>query len=229
MNPNQIEQIESILGYTFKDKSLIKQALTHRSAKGENNERLEFLGDGLLNFIVAELLYMKFQQLSEGDLSRLRSQLVKESTLSDIAKKLTIGEFLLLGEGELKSAGWRRPSILADSLEAVIAAIYLDDGLDKARWFIETRFSEHIMTIDPNKIHKDDKSLLQEFLQGKKIDIPEYTVIKIDSEPHAQIFEVKCHITKLNIEEIGKGPSRKIAEQNAANLALVSLGKINGS
>ena len=141
MNPNQIEQIESILGYTFKDKSLIKQALTHRSAKGENNERLEFLGDGLLNFIVAELLYMKFQQLSEGDLSRLRSQLVKESTLSDIAKKLTIGEFLLLGEGELKSAGWRRPSILADSLEAVIAAIYLDDGLDKARWFIETRFS----------------------------------------------------------------------------------------
>ena len=99
MNPNQIEQIESILGYTFKDKSLIKQALTHRSAKGENNERLEFLGDGLLNFIVAELLYMKFQQLSEGDLSRLRSQLVKESTLSDIAKKLTIGEFLLLGEG----------------------------------------------------------------------------------------------------------------------------------
>ena len=220
MNPNQIEQIESILGYTFKDKSLIKQALTHRSAKGENNERLEFLGDGLLNFIVAELLYMKFQQLSEGDLSRLRSQLVKESTLS---------EFLLLGEGELKSAGWRRPSILADSLEAVIAAIYLDDGLDKARWFIETRFSEHIMTIDPNKIHKDDKSLLQEFLQGKKIDIPEYTVIKIDGEPHAQIFEVKCHITKLNIEEIGKGPSRKIAEQNAANLALVSLGKINGS
>ena len=136
MNPNQIEQIESILGYAFKDKSLIKQALTHRSAKGENNERLEFLGDGLLNFIVAELLYMKFQQLSEGDLSRLRSQLVKESTLSDIAKKLTIGEFLLLGEGELKSAGWRRPSILADSLEAVIAAIYLDDGLDKARWFI---------------------------------------------------------------------------------------------
>ena len=128
MNPNQIEQIESILGYAFKDKSLIKQALTHRSAKGENNERLEFLGDGLLNFIVAELLYMKFQQLSEGDLSRLRSQLVKESTLSDIAKKLTIGEFLLLGEGELKSAGWRRPSILADSLEAVIAAIYLDDG-----------------------------------------------------------------------------------------------------
>mgnify|MGYP006133376079 FL=1 len=229
MNPNQIEQIESILGHTFKNKALIKIALTHRSAKGENNERLEFLGDGILNFIVAELLYVRFQQLSEGDLSRLRSQLVKESTLCDIAKNLTIGDFLLLGEGELKSAGWRRPSILADSLEAIIAAIYLDDGIGKVKSFIERRFNEHIITIDPNKIHKDDKSLLQEFLQGKKIDIPEYTVIEIAGEPHAQAFEVKCRIPKLNIEKIGKGPSRKIAEQNAANLALISLGKISGS
>ena len=229
MNSNQIEQIESILGHTFKDKALIKIALTHRSAKGENNERLEFLGDGILNFIVAELLYVRFQQLSEGDLSRLRSQLVKESTLCDIAKNLTIGDFLLLGEGELKSAGWRRPSILADSLEAIIAAIYLDDGIGKVKSFIERRFNEHIITIDPNKIHKDDKSLLQEFLQGKKIDIPEYTVIEIAGEPHAQAFEVKCRIPKLNIEKIGKGPSRKIAEQNAANLALISLGKISGS
>ena len=229
MNSNQIEQIESILGHTFKDKALIKIALTHRSAKGENNERLEFLGDGILNFIVAELLYVRFQQLSEGDLSRLRSQLVKESTLCDIAKNLTIGDFLLLGEGELKSAGWRRPSILADSLEAIIAAIYLDDGIGKVKSFIERRFNEHIITIDPNKIHKDDKSLLQEFLQGKKIDIPEYTVIGIEGEPHTQVFEVKCRIPKLNIEKIGKGPSRKIAEQNAANLALISLGKISGS
>ena len=229
MNSNQIEQIESILGHTFKDKALIKIALTHRSAKGENNERLEFLGDGILNFIVAELLYVRFQQLSEGDLSRLRSQLVKESTLCDIAKNLTIGDFLLLGEGELKSAGWRRPSILADSLEAIIAAIYLDDGIGKVKSFIERRFNEHIITIDPNKIHKDDKSLLQEFLQGKKIDIPEYTVIGIEGEPHTQVFEVKCHIPKLNIEKIGKGPSRKIAEQNAANLALIYLGKISGS
>ena len=229
MNSNQLEQIESILGHTFKDKALIKIALTHRSAKGENNERLEFLGDGILNFIVAELLYVRFQQLSEGDLSRLRSQLVKESTLCDIAKNLTIGDFLLLGEGELKSAGWRRPSILADSLEAIIAAIYLDDGIGKVKSFIESRFNGHIITIDPNKIHKDDKSLLQEFLQGKKIDIPEYTVIEIAGEPHAQAFEVKCRIPKLNIEKIGKGPSRKIAEQNAANLALIYLGKISGS
>ena len=162
MNAIQIEQIEKKLGYSFKDKELIEVALTHRSAKGDNNERLEFLGDGILNFLIAELLFKKFSNLSEGDLSRLRSQLVKASTLSDIAINLNIGEFLKLGEGELKSAGWRRPSILADSVEAIIGAIYLDDGLDKVRLLIENRFVDHIKSIDPKKVYKDSKSLLQE-------------------------------------------------------------------
>ena len=124
MNSNQINQIENVLGYSFNDKKLIEIALTHRSAKGNNNERLEFLGDGILNFITAELLFKRFSELSEGDLSRLRSQLVKASTLSEVATKLNLGEFLKLGEGELKSAGWKRPSILADSVEAIIAVSY---------------------------------------------------------------------------------------------------------
>ncbi len=229
MNAIQIKQIEDKLGYVFKDKNLIKTALTHRSFKGTNNERLEFLGDGILNFVAAELLFKKFLKLSEGDLSRLRSQLVKSSTLSDIANKLNLGEFIRLGEGELKSAGWRRPSILADSVEAILGAIYLDSNLDEVREFFSRWFSDHIKEIDPQKIYKDDKSLLQEFLQSQKVNIPEYIVIDIDGEPHAQNFKVQCKISKLNICLTGKGPSRKIAEQNAASLALEALGKKNGS
>lgn len=229
MNSNQINQIENVLGYSFNDKKLIEIALTHRSAKGNNNERLEFLGDGILNFITAELLFKRFSELSEGDLSRLRSQLVKASTLSEVATKLNLGEFLKLGEGELKSAGWRRPSILADSVEAIIGAIYLDDGLEKARLFIEKWFNDHIKAIDPKKVYKDDKSILQEFLQAHKTDVPEYIVVNIDGEPHAQTFHVQCTIKKLNIKVIGKGSSRKIAEQNAANSALKSLGNKNGT
>ena len=228
MNAIQIEQIEKKIGYSFKDKELIEVALTHRSAKGENNERLEFLGDGILNFLIAELLFKKFSNLSEGDLSRLRSQLVKASTLSDIATKLNIGEFLKLGEGELKSAGWRRPSILADSVEAIIGAIYLDDGLDKARLLIKNWFVDHIKSIDPKKVYKDSKSLLQELLQAEKIDIPEYSIFEINGESHAQTFKVQCKIKKLDICVLGQGSSRKIAEQNAANLALKAMGKANG-
>ncbi len=228
MNAIQIEQIEKKLGYSFKDKRFIEVALTHRSAKGENNERLEFLGDGILNFITAELLFKKFPNLSEGDLSRLRSQLVRASTLSDIATKLNIGEFLKLGEGELKSAGWRRPSILADSVEAIIGAIYLDDGLDKVRLLIENWFIDHINEIDPKKVYKDSKSLLQEILQAKKIDIPEYSIYEIDGESPAQTFKVQCKIKKLDICVLGQGSSRKIAEQSAANLALKAMGSANG-
>ena len=223
----QIKQIENILSYSFKNKILIEIALTHRSSRGENNERLEFLGDGILNFIIAELLFKRFSVLSEGDLSRLRSQLVRASTLSDIAIKLKLGEFIQLGEGELKSAGWRRPSILADAVEAIIGAIYLDGGLEKVRLLIEIWFDTDIKKIDPKKVYKDHKSLLQELLQSRKIDVPEYIVINIDGEPHSQIFKVQCEIKKLEIKFEGKGPTRKIAEQNAANLALKSLGEIN--
>ena len=148
---------------------MLTQALTHRSFSGINNERLEFLGDGALNFIIANQLYQRFPRLAEGDLSRLRAALVKESTLSEIAFSLNIGDALKLGEGELKSAGWRRPSILADALEAIVGAVYVDGGYYAAEAFVLKLFEEKLAIIDPKIIDKDAKSQLQEYLQGKKI------------------------------------------------------------
>ncbi len=196
------------------------QALTHRSFSTTNNERLEFLGDGALNFIIAHQLFMRFQKLPEGDLSRLRAQLVKESSLYEIAQTLQIGEFLKLGEGELKSAGWRRPSILADGLEAMIGAVYLDGGHQAAEALVLKLYAEKLATIDPKIIDKDAKSLLQEHLQSKKIDLPDYQVVNVDGEAHAQTFQVSCNIAKLKINTIGEGTSRRVAEQHAAQLAL---------
>jgi len=211
------------LPYIFTNIGLLSQALTHRSYGAQNNERLEFLGDGALNFMIAQQLYQRFPGLAEGDLSRLRAQLVKESTLSEIAQSLQIGDALNLGEGELKSAGWRRPSILADALEALIGAIYLDGGYAAADAFVITLFEERLATIDPNVIDKDPKSLLQERLQGQKLAVPEYNVTQLAGEAHAQLFLVECFIEKLNIRTTGEGTSRRIAEQQAANCALIAL------
>ena len=222
---SQLHQFESLLNYEFKNKSLLELALTHRSFKGQNNERLEFLGDSILNFVVAELLFQKFPQSVEGDLSRLRSELVKASTLSEIGIEINVGDYLKLGEGELKSAGWRRPSILADTVEAVIGAIFIDSGMTEAKSIIERWLDERIKMIDPKKIKKDPKSLLQEFLQGKKIALPKYEVCLIEGEAHAQNFIVQCHIPSLGINVKGDGDSRKIAEQSAAKIALLALGK----
>ena len=196
------------------------QALTHRSFSGNNNERLEFLGDSVLNFIIAHQLYLRFPKLPEGDLSRLRAQLVKESSLAEIAFALNLGDQLKLGEGELKSAGWRRPSILADALEAIIGAVYSDGGFLNAEQLVLKLYAEKLENIDPKIIDKDAKSQLQEYLQGKKIELPEYTVIAIDGEAHAQTFKMQCVIAKLNIISIGEGSSRRIAEQQAAQSAL---------
>jgi len=226
-NTSQLHQFESLLKYEFKNKSLLELALTHRSFKGENNERLEFLGDSILNFVVAELLFQKFPQLVEGDLSRLRSQLVKASTLSEIGIKINVGDFLRLGEGELKSAGWRRPSILADTVEAIIGAIFIDSGISEAQSIIKRWLDNRIEMIDPKKVKKDAKSLLQEFLQSKKIALPEYEVGSIEGEAHSQSFIIHCHIPALGISEEGGGDSRKIAEQVAAKNALIALGKQN--
>ncbi|HNZ56802.1 MAG TPA: ribonuclease III, partial [Methylophilaceae bacterium] len=157
------------LKHQFNDATLLSQALTHRSYSGKNNERLEFLGDGALNFIIANQLYQRFPALDEGDLSRLRAQLVKEATICEIALSLGLGDALKLGEGELKSAGWRRPSILADALEAIIGATYLDGGFSAAEALVLDLYTEKLDTIDPKVIDKDPKSLLQEFLQSKKI------------------------------------------------------------
>jgi len=211
------------IGYQFKNPALLTQALTHRSFSGNNNERLEFLGDGALNFIIANQLYQRFPKLPEGDLSRLRAALVKESTLSEIAFSLNIGDALKLGEGELKSAGWRRPSILADALEAIIGAVYMDGGFSAVETLVLKFYEEKLADIDPKIIDKDAKSQLQEYLQGKKIDLPDYNVVSIEGEAHAQTFKMECVITKLNIATIGEGSSRRVAEQQAAQYALEKI------
>jgi ribonuclease-3 len=223
MDNRHIEQLEKILNYHFIDNSLLELALTHRSFQGENNERLEFLGDSILNFVIAELLFKKFNLLPEGDLSRLRSQLVKAATLSEIGILLQLGDYLILGEGELKSSGWRRPSILADSVEAIIGAVFMDGGINATTDLITNWFKERIDAIDPNDIQKDSKSILQELLQAKKIALPEYSVVAIEGEAHRQNFKISCSILKLGLSIEGQGSSRKIAEQSAAEEVLKNL------
>ncbi len=218
-----LDSLQRRIGYQFTSPQLLTQALTHRSFASNNNERLEFLGDGALNYIIAHQLYIRFQKLPEGDLSRLRAQLVKESTLYEIAQTLELGESLKLGEGELKSAGWRRPSILADALEAIIGAVYLDGGHQEVEILVLKLYDEKLATIDPKLIDKDAKSLLQEHLQGKKIELPDYQVVNIDGEAHAQTFQVSCSVAKLKIQTVGEGTSRRAAEQHAAQLALEKI------
>jgi len=216
-----------LIGHDFKNKALLVQALTHRSHSSTNNERLEFLGDGVLNFIIANQLYLRFPKLAEGDLSRLRAHLVKEPTLSEIAISLNIGDALRLGEGELKSGGWRRPSVLADALEAIIGAVFLDAGFDAAEALVVRLFTSLLNQIDPKSIGKDPKSLLQEYLQGRKIDVPEYQVLATEGEAHCQTFRVQCDIAKLKITTQGEGTSRRAAEQQAAESAYKQLVKEN--
>ena len=223
MDNRNIEQIEKILNYHFNDNSLLELALTHRSFQGKNNERLEFLGDSILNFIIAELLFKKFNLLPEGDLSRLRSQLVKSETLSEIGILLQLGDYLILGEGELKSSGWRRPSILADSVEAIIGAVFIDGGISAASNLILGWFKDRIDSINPDNIQKDSKSVLQELLQGKKIPLADYNIVSIEGEAHCQHFRVSCSIPKLGLSIEGEGSSRKIAEQSAAEEILKKL------
>lgn len=218
-----LASLQPLIGYSFSAPSLLQLAITHRSFSGNNNERLEFLGDGVLNFIVAHQLYHRFAKLPEGDLSRLRAQLVKESSLCEIALTLNLGDYLKLGEGELKSAGWRRPSILADALEAIVGAVYLDGGFVAAETVVLKLFAEKLSTIDPKSIDKDAKSQLQEYLQSKKIELPDYVVVSIEGEAHAQSFKVECVINKLNIKTLGEGTSRRNAEQQAAQLAMEKI------
>lgn len=211
------------LGYCFNSAELLRQALTHRSYGGSNNERLEFLGDSVLNCVTATRLYHLYGKVAEGDLSRMRAHLVKEATLSDIATTLKLGDYLLLGEGELKSGGFRRPSILADGLEAVLGAIYLDGGFVEADRVINRLYEPLVKTLDPKTLGKDPKTLLQEYLQGRKIALPQYNVVTITGEAHEQHFEVECIIPGLHIRAMGQGGSRRSAEQAAANSILQGL------
>jgi ribonuclease-3 len=219
MDKERQASLSRIIHYTFNDPSFMIMALTHRSFSSQHNERLEFLGDSVLSFLIANELYKRFPRIDEGDLSRLRAQLVKESSLSTIATSMGLGDFIRLGEGELKSAGWRRPSILADTFESIIGAIYLDGGIEPTHEFVLRFFETQLNEIDPKLIQKDPKTLLQELLQSKKNDLPIYTVVSIEGEAHSQTFTIECHIKKSNIKTQGVGNSRRIAEQEAASKA----------
>lgn len=213
------------LGLTFNNTDLFLTALTHRSAGAKNNERLEFLGDSILGFVIAEILYEKFSEAPEGVLSRLRANLVNQDSLADLARQHRFGDYLLLGSGELKSGGFRRESILSDALEAVIGALFLDQGIDVCKQWIKGLFKQKIQAISLDNWQKDPKTQLQELMQSKKVDLPEYTLLTMSGLPHEQTFKVKCTIPLLRDACIGTGVSRKRAEQAAAEKMLQLLEK----
>lgn len=215
-----LDELQQQLGHRFADDGLLRQALTHRSHGQPNNERLEFLGDSILNCVVASMLYRHFSRIDEGDLSRLRANLVKQQSLYEIAQRLGLSGHLLLGEGEAKSGGFRRPSILGDTVEAIVGAVFLDAGFEAARAVIDALYEPILKTVDPKTLGKDAKTLLQEYLQGKKLPLPVYSVVATHGAAHSQVFEVECAIPKLQIHVLGSGASRRAAEQAAARGAL---------
>ena len=211
------------LGYTFRDPALLRRAITHRSHAADHNERLEFIGDSLLNCVVAILLFERLPGLPEGDLSRLRAGLVNQSALFEIAQALELGDELLLGEGELKSGGFRRPSILADGLEAVLGAIYLDSGFAEVRRVVESLIAGRIDRAGEAPPAKDPKTALQESLQGRRLPLPRYVVVTVGGEAHRQVFRVECRVDELGLSAVGEGPSRRAAEQQAAESVLARI------
>jgi ribonuclease-3 len=218
-----LQRLEAALGHSFGRPELLRQALTHRSFGSPHNERLEFLGDSVLNCVVAGALHDKFAVLKEGELSRLRASLVRQEALAEIALSLDLGDMLRLGEGELKSGGARRPSILADALEALFGAIHVDAGFDTARAVIERLYRPSIDRIDPTDAGKDPKTALQEILQSRHLPLPRYTLLATRGEAHAQQFDMECVIPELGIRTTGSGCSRRIAEQQAAQSALAGI------
>lgn len=221
-----LDALQQRLGYRFSKPELLQQALTHRSHSAQHNERLEFLGDSVLNCAVADMLYGMFGKLDEGDLSRVRANLVKQQALYEIAQMLQLSDVLRLGEGELKSGGFRRPSILADALEAIVGAVFLDSGFDAARALIRKLYIPILEHVDPRTLGKDAKTLLQEYLQGHKIALPQYNVIATHGAAHNQQFEVECIVPKLEVRVFGTGASRRAAEQAAAKLALEEVQRL---
>jgi ribonuclease-3 len=222
--PNKrIDTLKKQLGYEFSDPALLQRALTHRSYSTAHYERLEFLGDSVLGCIIARHLFATYPQLSEGDLSRVRSNLVKEDTLMRLAQQLDLGNHLYLGEGERKSGGHNRPSILADAMEALIGAVLLDGGFEAAEEFVLSRYIPYLKQVDLLTLGKDPKTLLQEYLQARRTPLPLYTVCEVKGEAHAQAFHVECSIPSLSILARGEGSSRRSAEQQAAQLAYAQL------
>ena len=220
-----LDQLQARLGHVFADARLLQEALTHRSFGQPNNERFEFLGDSILNCVIAIALFERFGELREGELSRVRASLVRQDALHRIALDLDLGDCLRLGEGELKSGGSRRPSILADAVEALFAAVFLDAGFAAAKAVVDRLYVPLLAEVDPLKPSKDPKTALQEWLQARRIPVPTYTMVEIVGEAHAQEFEVACEIPKLAVRTLGRGPSRRIAEQQSAELALAAVRK----
>lgn len=221
-----LERLHRSIGYVFDNQGLADTALTHRSAGSINNERLEFLGDAILGFVIADYLFTQFPDAAEGELSRLRAGLVKGDSLAEIARELDLGHFLNLGPGELRSGGHSRGSILADALEALFAAIYLDGGYENAREIILKLFDNKLKGLSKKSQQKDPKTRLQETLQSKKHPLPVYTIESITGEQHEQCFTVSCKVELLNLTTKGRGTSRRKAEQDAANQFLRQLDNV---
>ncbi|MBL6750578.1 MAG: ribonuclease III [Nevskia sp.] len=228
MNPHD-ERLQAALGYRFGDERRLARALTHRSASADNNERLEYLGDALLNFVIADSVFAAFPQASEGDLSRLRATLVREEALAAAARRIGLGDFLRLGSGELKSGGYRRDSILADGLEAVIGAVHLDGGFDAARGVCLRLFAEELGNLPDPLTLKDPKTRLQELLQATGRPLPEYAVLGESGPPHRRSFTVSCRLADGQDDgTVGEGGSRRLAEQQAAQRMLERLRPAGG-
>ena len=221
---NPLLKLSQRIGYTFKDESLLELALTHRSKGGLNNERLEFLGDSIVNFVAAEALFHKFPDAKEGKLSRLRAGLVRGTTLAELGRDFDLGEFLVLGSGELKSGGFNRESILADAIEAIIGAIFLDSDFEEVKKHVLNWYGPRITDLKLDDILKDAKTRLQEHMQKAQNRLPKYDVIEVFGQAHDQKFKVSCHIENLPEVTIGIGSSRRLAEQSAAEKALKALG-----
>jgi ribonuclease-3 len=219
---------DSLLGHAFRRPELLAQALTHRSFGARHNERLEFVGDAVLNCAIAAALYRRFPEIPEGDLSRIRASLVNRDTLAALARTLDIGAAVRLGEGEQRSGGTTRPSILADALEAVFGAIFLDAGFDAAAAVIEAAYAPAVSELDPAALSKDPKTRLQEWLQARRIAVPEYVVTDVAGDAHAQTFTVECRIPALAVVTVGAGASRRAAEQAAATLAYAEATAVPG-
>lgn len=217
------QKLAKVLKHPFQDIKLLCAAITHRSSSGTNNERLEFLGDSILNFVIATELYQRFPKAREGDLTRLRAILVRGETVAEVARDLGIGQYLSLGIGEQKSGGHQRESILADALEAIIGAIYLDSDIKTCYHHILAWYESRLDTLVPNALQKDAKTRLQEYLQARHLPLPEYQVMEILGDPHNPVFQVSCKVTLLEAPVVGKAPSRRKAEQNAAEATLKVL------
>ncbi|KYP97033.1 ribonuclease III [Sodalis-like endosymbiont of Proechinophthirus fluctus] len=223
MNPILINRLQKKLGYTFQQHDLLLQALTHRSANSKHNERLEFLGDSILSYVIANALYQRFPHVDEGDMSRMRATLVRSNTLAEIAREFELGECLRLGQGEMKSGGFRRESILADGVEALIGSVFLDSDIKTVENLILDWYRTRLDEISPGDRQKDPKTRLQEYLQGRHLPLPTYLVLQVRGEAHDQEFIIHCQISGLLQPVVGNGSSRRKAEQSAAEQALKLL------